>query len=260
MQTNEEIREKIRESNRDKTRSGSFFTKAATPCFRTCLSTAFVFFFLDILALKIDSAQAVLDPELKLLGSNFVEPSKLQLLFRPSGKYAASTHYIHIRVPFNFSKLMLTPADIFDKYHRYIEMWPEPFRTQVEEVAEISRSCLADKLTGFNNMLDTLPQYKVVTRDKRFLDLVALGMSAAALTLSTFNLAKISHLETQIINNKRVDHLVNITALHENHFRAVDQKVDDMADKLATLLRINKVHFAKMRLYGAKIWYGSRNL
>ncbi len=63
-------------------------------------------------------------------------------------------------------------------------MWPEPFRTQVEEVAEISRSCLADKLTDFNNMLDALPQYKVITRDKRFLDLVALGMSEAALTLS----------------------------------------------------------------------------
>ncbi len=88
-------------------------------------------------------------------------------------------------------------------------------------------------------MLDALPQYEVVTRDKRFLDWVALGMSAAALTLSTFNSAKISHLETQVIN---MDHLVDITALHENHFRAVDQKVDDMAAKLATLLRINKVH------------------
>jgi hypothetical protein len=142
---------------------------------------------------------------------------------------------------------MLTPADIFDKYHQYIKMWPEPFRTQVEEVAKISRSCLANKLTDFNNMLDALPQYEAVTRDKRFLDLVALGMSAAVLTLSTFNSTKISHLEMQIVNNnKRVDHLVNITALHKNHFRAVDQKVDDMADKLATLLRINKVHCAKM--------------
>jgi len=47
-------------------------------------------------------------------------------------------------------------------------------------------------------------------------------------------------------NNNRVDHLVDITALHENHFWSVDQKVDDMADKLATLLKINKVHFAKM--------------
>ncbi len=198
---------------------GAFSQKAATPCFRTCLSATFIFFFMDILALKIDGAQAVPDPELKLLDSNFVEPTKLQLLIRPSGKYAASTHFIHIRVPFNFSQLTLTPTLIFNQYHRYIEKWPEPFRTQVEEVAKISRSCLADKLNDFNNILDTLPQYKVITRDKRFLDLVALGMSAAVLTLSTFNLAKISHLETQIVNcNKRVDHLIDITALHENHF------------------------------------------
>jgi len=179
MQTNEEIREKIRQSHHDKTSTWSFLTKAATRCFRICLSAAFLFFYLDILALKIDGAQAVLDPELKLLDSNFVEPSKLQLLFRPSRKYGASTHYIHIRVPFNFTKLTLTPADIFDKYHWYIEIWPEPFITQVEEVTEISQSCLANKLTDFNNMLDPLPQYKVVTRDKHFLDLVALGMSAA---------------------------------------------------------------------------------
>ena len=79
------------------------------------------------------------------------------------------------------------PEIIFDRYHRYIEVWPEPSRTQVEEVAELSRSCLADKYNDFKNMLDALPQYEVVTRDKRFLDLVALGMSSAALTLATFN-------------------------------------------------------------------------
>ncbi len=106
---------------------------------------------------------------------------------------------------------------------------------------------LANKLNDFNDILDALPQYEVITRDKSFLDLVVLGMSAAALTLSTFNSAQISTLETQIINNnKRVDHLVDITSLHENHFRAVDKKLDDVADKLATLVKINKGHFAKM--------------
>jgi len=192
MQTNEEIREKIRQSNRDKAHPRGFLSKAASPCFRTCLSTAFFFFFLDILALKIDKVNAVPDPEPKLLDSNFVEPSKLQLLFRPSGKYAASTHYIHIRVPFNFSRLTLMPDIIFDRYHRYIEIWPEPHKTQVEQIAELSRSCLADKQNDFNNMLDALPQHEVVTREKRFLDLVALGMSSAALTLASFNTAKIS--------------------------------------------------------------------
>jgi hypothetical protein len=139
------------------------------------------------------------------------------------------------------------PSVIFDRYHRYIEVWPEPSRTQVEEVAELSRSVLQDKYNDFKNQLDALPQYEVVTRDKRFLDLVSLGMSTAALTLSTFNTVKISHLETQIVNNnKRLDHLVDITALHEKHFKAVDQKIDDMADLLVKILRYNKVKFAKL--------------
>jgi len=184
------------------------------------------------------------DPEPKLLDSNFVEASKLQLLFRPSVKYAASTHFIQIRVPFNFSPLTLTPTLTLNEYHRYIKKWPELFRTQVEEVAKIICFCLADKLNDFTDILDALPQYKVVTRDKQFLDPVAPGMSV---TLSTFNSAHISTLETQIVNNnKRVDHLVDITSLHKNHFRAVDKKLDHVADKLATLIKINKVLFAKM--------------
>jgi hypothetical protein len=184
-----------------------------------------MFFVLELLALKIDGAHSVPDPEPKLVDSNFVEPSKLQLLFCPSGKYAASTHFIHIRVPFNFSQLLLTPKLIFNEYHRYIEKWPEPFSTQVEEVAEISRSCLADKLNKFDDILTALPQYEVVTRDKRFLDLVAIGMSAAALTLLTFNSARISTLETQIVNNNKcVDHLVDITNLHKKHFKSSEPK------------------------------------
>jgi len=114
-------------------------------------------------------------------------------------------------------------------------------------VAEISRACIEDKVNDFIDILDALRKYKVITRDKQFLDLVALGMSMAALTLSTFNSARISMLERQIAsNNKRVDHLVNITSLHEQHFKAVDRKLDDVSDKLALMLRVNKVHFAKM--------------
>jgi hypothetical protein len=149
----------------------------------------------------MNGAMAVPDPEPRLLDANAAEPAKLQLLFRPSGKYAASTHFIHVRVPFNFSKLLDTPTKIFEQYQTYIDKWPEPFRTQVDKVAGISRSCLSDKLNDFNNILVTLPEYEVITRDKRFLNLVSFGMSAAALTLATFNTAKIYHLETQIVHN-----------------------------------------------------------
>jgi hypothetical protein len=158
---------------------------------------------LELLVLKIDRTYAVPDPAQTLLDSNFVEPANLQHLFRPSGKYAASTHFINIRVPFNFSQLLATPDNIFNNYHNYIEKWPKPFCTQVEEVAEISCSCIADKVNNFIDILDALPQYKVITCDKRFLDLVDLGMSAAAFTLSIFNSARISTLETQIVANTK---------------------------------------------------------
>jgi hypothetical protein len=75
----------------------------------------------------MNGAVAVPDPEPRLLDAKTAEPAKLQLLFRPSGKYAASTHFIQVRVPFNFSLLLETPVRIFENYHRYIDKWPEPF-------------------------------------------------------------------------------------------------------------------------------------
>jgi hypothetical protein len=247
MQINVEISAKIHQSCCNKTGARGFFTKACSPCYHTFLASYYIFFILEILAFKMNGAIAVPDLAPSLLDSNFVEPKNLQLLFPPSGKYAASTHFIHIRVLFNFSQLLATPMNIFNQYHNYIEKWPEPFHTQVEEVAEISCSCIADKVNDFKDILDALSQYEVITRDKRFLDLVALGMSVAALTLSTFNSARISTLESQIVsNNKCVDHLVNITSLHEKHFKAMDHKPEDISNKLSMLLRTNKVHFAKM--------------
>ncbi len=39
---------------------------------------------------------------------------------------------------------------------------------------------------------------------------------------------------------------MDISNLHEQHFKAIDQKLDDVSGQLSTMLRINKVHFAKM--------------
>jgi hypothetical protein len=96
-------------------------------------------------------------------------------------------------------------------------------------------------------MLDVLPAHEIITREKHFLDLIALGMSAASLTLSTINTAKISALEKKIaLNNKRLDHLVDIKSLHKQHFKAVDQKLDDIANQLAIIMSVNKAHFTKL--------------
>jgi hypothetical protein len=79
-----------------------------------------------------------------------------------------------------------------------VEKWQEPHRTQLEQIAELSCFIIADQISDFIDMLDALPAHEIVTREKRFLDLIALGMSAASLTLSTINTAKISALEKKI--------------------------------------------------------------
>jgi hypothetical protein len=82
--------------------------------------------------------------------------TKLQLHFRFSRKYAASTHYIHIRMLFNFKKLLGTPDRIYAQYDKYIHIWPEPFKTQMKQVVEVSRSCLTILSTYRMPYLNTL--------------------------------------------------------------------------------------------------------
>jgi hypothetical protein len=104
MQSYAEIGQKIREGHSNKAGPRHFFTKAANPCFCTFITSYYVCLIMELLALKMNGAMAVPNPEPRLLDANAAESAKLQLLFRPSGKYAASTHFIHVRVPFNFSK------------------------------------------------------------------------------------------------------------------------------------------------------------
>jgi hypothetical protein len=82
---------------------------------------------MEILALKMNEVRAMPDPELTLQDSKYFQPEKLHLHFRPSGKYAASTYYNHVRVPFNFTELLQTPDRIYEKYDKYIKIWPERF-------------------------------------------------------------------------------------------------------------------------------------
>jgi hypothetical protein len=117
MQNDAQICAQLCQSNSNKTGTRGFFSKAYTPCYRTFIASYYFFFILELLFLNINTTNAVPNPAPTLLDSNFVEPANLQLLFRLSGKYAASTHFIHIGVPFNYSQLLATPNNIFFQYH-----------------------------------------------------------------------------------------------------------------------------------------------
>jgi hypothetical protein len=77
----------ICESCCNKTCSRGLFSEATRPCYQALLSSSvFIFFVLELLALKMNTAGAVLDLERTLQNSKYIEPEKLQQHFRPSGK------------------------------------------------------------------------------------------------------------------------------------------------------------------------------
>ena len=85
MQSDEEIREKICQGRRNKAGPRSFLTKAATLCFRTFIASFYVFFILELLALKMNGALAVPDPEPRLL-CKCGDSSKTTTAFSPFRK------------------------------------------------------------------------------------------------------------------------------------------------------------------------------
>jgi len=61
MQSSQEIGAKICQGRRNKACTRGFLSKAATPLFRTFISSSFIFFIMELLVLKINGAQAVPD-------------------------------------------------------------------------------------------------------------------------------------------------------------------------------------------------------
>ncbi len=81
MQDDVQICAKICKICGDKTGARGFFAKACNPFYRTFIASYYIFFILEILALKMNGANAVPDPEPSLPDSNFVKPANLKLLF-----------------------------------------------------------------------------------------------------------------------------------------------------------------------------------
>ncbi len=116
----------------------------------------------------------------------------------------------------------------------------------MKQVVEVSHSCIMDKVNDFIDLLDTLLRHTTGTRTKQQFELVTFGIATTRLTLDTYNMVQISKLENKIAANEKVDHLVDITNLREQQFKAVNQKLD-ISNSLATMLPINKVHFANIK-------------
>jgi len=131
-----------------------------------------------------------LDPELiNAQNFNFAKP---KLFFKNIGKYAATSTYIHVRIPFNFTTVFNTKQAISGVYNKLLAQHDEPFKSITKSVTDVSLSIIEGSLEEFRDIIKALPQKTEISTPgcpKRF---IAIGISIAAMAMSTFNTVRIT--------------------------------------------------------------------
>jgi hypothetical protein len=106
------------------TRTGQFFTKAREPIDFKIIAVNILFLAAFFIQMQFSDAETTKPPI--LIDSEFTQPQKLQLRFRPMGKYAASTFTSHIRIPFNYSTLINLQQKMnkrLDNFFDVLQQW-----------------------------------------------------------------------------------------------------------------------------------------
>ncbi len=180
------------------------------------------------------------DPDPELLNAQNFDFAKPKLFFKNIGHYAATSTYIHVRIPFNFTTVFNTKQAISEVYNQLHEKHKEPFRSFTKSVTDVSLAIIEGSLEDFRDIIKALPQKLVISmpgRPKRF---IAIGISIVAMAMSTFNTVSITQLNNEISTLKeKTDLILDVVHLHEKHLHYLDEKIDQPNKHLADLLESN---------------------
>jgi hypothetical protein len=89
--------------------------------------------------LKMSHGQLIPDPE--LIDAKSFDFAKPKLFFKNIRRYGATSTYIHVRIPFNFSQTLDTKNTIKQYYMTLLDKCEEPFETIAKTTTSVcSRS------------------------------------------------------------------------------------------------------------------------
>ena len=195
----------------------------------------------------MSQGQQLPDPEPELINAKSLDFAKPKLFFKNIGRYAATSTYIHVRIPFNFSKILDTKITIEQQYQVLLDKHEDPFKTIAKTTTDVSLMTISASIEDFQDVIKALPQTTEIDlpgRPKRF---IALGIAIAAATLSSYNAYRITELNNEISALKsRTDLLVDVSHLHEAHLHHLEDKTDATNKLLADLLESNVWFMAKI--------------
>jgi hypothetical protein len=82
--------------------------------------------------------QQLPDPDLELINVKSLDFVKPKLFFTNIGRYAATSTYIHVRIPFNFSQILDMKNTIEQHYNTLLDKHEEPFKTIEKTTIDVS--------------------------------------------------------------------------------------------------------------------------
>jgi hypothetical protein len=177
---------------------------------------------------------------LELINSKCLDFAKPKLFFKNIGRYAATSTYIHVRIPFNFSQILDTRSTIEQHYNVLLDKHEEPFKTIAKTTTDVSLITISASIEDFQDVIKALPQTTEVDMPGWPKCFVALGIAIAAMSLSSFNAYRITELNSEISALKsKTDLLVDVSHLHEAHLHHLEEKTDARNKLLADLLESN---------------------
>jgi hypothetical protein len=207
----------------------------------------------------MSSGSTVPDPELmNLQNFDFAKP---KLFFKNISRYAATSTYIHVRITFNFTTVFNIKQAIAGVYDQLLDKHEEPFKSITKSITDIGLAIIKGSLEDFRDIIKALPHKMEIStpgRPKRF---IAIGISIAAMAMSTFNMVQITQLNEEISTLKeKMDLILDVVHLHEKHLHHYEEKLDQTNKLLADLLEANvwfssKVTDAIEKKFESVVWH-----
>jgi hypothetical protein len=163
--------------------------------------------------------------------------------FKNIGRYVATSTYIHVRIPFNFSQILDTRSTIEQHYNVLLDKHEEPFKTIAKTTLDVSLITISASIKDFQDVIKALPQTTEIDmpgQPKRF---VAIGIAIAAMALSSFHAYRITELNNEISALKsKTDLLVDVSHLQEAHLHHLEEKKNKLLAPRIQRLVYNKNH------------------
>jgi hypothetical protein len=105
----------------------------------------------------MSSGLTVPDPDPELMNVQNFDFAKPKLFFKNIGHYAATSTYIHVRIPFHFTMVFNTKEEIAEVYDILLDQHDEPFKLITKSVTDVNLSIIEGSLEDFRDIIKVLP-------------------------------------------------------------------------------------------------------